>query len=191
MNDKCNKAVFCPGTGFTLIELLVVVLIIGILAAVALPQYQKAVRKARLSEVATTVNAFSKAIERYLLENGFPETETYFSGTDKSEALDITMPCVSEDSHACYTRVGQWEISCAKTFCNISFSARYNGNGTTGNTWLGDQPLDWYRMPSNNRWLLDGNPSGPYFPEVCRWWKALYGSNSFIGDAANACPAYF
>lgn len=116
--------------GFTLIELLVVVLIIGILAGIALPQYRSAVRKARVAEAQVIMRAIIDASDRYLLEHGNTEW-------DSLDDLDIDVSTESK----------YWNIyldECANEGCLMiaepkweeGYDIEYGGTGYV----LGDSP---------------------------------------------------
>lgn len=94
--------------GFTLIELLVVVLIIGILAAVAVPQYQMAVAKTRLATVLPIVDTMSKAQHVYYMSNG-----TFPVSVDE---LDVDFPAGGQVN-------GQWLYYDNGMICGLVGSA--------------------------------------------------------------------
>lgn len=74
-----------PSKGFTLIELLVVVLIIGILSAIGISQYRKAVDRSRVSEIFLLGAHVRRAQQVYFLANGAYTTD--------ATQLDLEVPC--------------------------------------------------------------------------------------------------
>lgn len=117
---------------FTLIELLVVVLIIGILAAIAVPQYQKAVKKSRAMQALSFIKSAGESWERYVLQHG------PLSPSDKVDwaAFDIELPGYSGTEDWYYLNsewrvdwnwAGIWVANRKTTTLRIGYSAYIGG----------------------------------------------------------------
>lgn len=125
--------------GFTLIEMLVVVLIIGILAAVALPQYEKSVSRARAAEAMTTSKTILDAAAIYAAVHRTCPTQL----TD----LDIRVNATGKDWSFGLDNLGS--RNCAVTVTpnkGTTFTARRvyvkNPTGSVANLTAGDMYWD-------------------------------------------------
>ncbi|MBR4592003.1 MAG: prepilin-type N-terminal cleavage/methylation domain-containing protein [Elusimicrobiaceae bacterium] len=109
--------------GFTLIELLVVVLIIGILAAIALPQYTKAVEKSRATEAMQLLGTLANAEWIYMMQTGHY--------TNDLSVLDISLPGVgasfASDIHTNNYKIEVTSLDQATTFKAAAQRANSSG----------------------------------------------------------------
>ena len=124
--------------GFTLIELLVVVLIIGVLAAVAVPQYNKAVAKAHATEMLTIIDTLQKSMDLQILEKGYSSDIQNGVGD-----IEYSKPYQKIGYYLGNAENGNSDIVCSDDSCYIDLSSGekasfniYKGTDTD-NQWIG------------------------------------------------------
>lgn len=157
--------------GFTLIELLVVVLIIGILAAVAVPQYQFAVTKTRYAELLTTLNAWEKQARLAFLEGNWVLDEDTHADAHKCQFT----PSLEEAEYQESVFTPLWRFSieeCYGSEIYIDTNARFSG---------GIEDIEVHYYPDGTKEYLM-YPTSDFQTKVANWLHTVDPAFTNVGE---------
>ncbi len=156
--------------GFTLIELLIVVLIIGILSAIAVPQYQKAVLKSRFSSLMPTTQAIRDGNEMYYMTNGGYADAIAKLDVTSANTDDMTIT-LSDDEDYAYTMATRPNINNNLIMYqkhSVNFPGEIHCEALKGNkqaTWLCEKALHGTKIGGSlttgySEYILEGSGKG-------------------------------
>lgn len=149
--------------GFTLIELMIVIAIIGILATIAIPQYQIFVAKSQVNRVITETAAVRIAIES-CVANGKAADKCYISWT-KSNLID-TSPheTTSTDITAEFNQLSGLTFTYPTATTEGTMTARFGQKAVQA---IKGDLVVWNRS-NDGTWACSTNVAGKYAPAGCR-----------------------
>lgn len=168
--------------GFTLIELMIVVAIIGILAAIAIPQYQNYVGRSAIASAVSTLSANKTLLEAYIMENGFfPDGVAPEQAALKDANNNITAPAIPSQV------VGDLGIV-QPSFGKITLSTNDDGKDrnktdntgagivlvtmSTGNPGIKDKVVQLVRT-KNGTWTCESDADEKFVSKACAYKKPV------------------
>jgi prepilin-type N-terminal cleavage/methylation domain-containing protein len=144
--------------GFTLVEIMMVVIIIGILAVLAIPRYEKYTIESKLSEVAVSVGEIKTGMEKYYNSHGNRYRDVTFSGRNTWLEQVLRVDLGQQNNFLFAVSSGTRVVAGEPTYVGYLIRARLSTSGKSdsyNSNDIGDEVVFYFPKQLNSSWTKD------------------------------------